>query len=116
MVDEYKKLVQAQRQKTAYIAVGAALFIHVLFILSKWVVIAAGLAGAGVLIYALYSATTGRRLSMGVAFMLSVSIHVGVFVYDHLFGIGEEEKKEQLIIFPRSAANPRKELRSSQAS
>ena len=99
MVDEYKKLVQAQRQKTAYIAVGAALFIHILFILSKWVVIAAGLAGAGVLIYALYSATTGRRLSMGVAFVLSVSIHVGVFVYDYLFGIGEAEKKEQLIIF-----------------
>ena len=99
MVDEYKKAVQAQRQKTAYIAVGAALLIHVLFILSKWVVIAAGLAGAGVLIYALYSATTGRRLNMGVAFVLSVAIHAGVFVYDYLFGIGVEEKKEQLIIF-----------------
>lgn len=98
-VDEYKKAVQAQRQKTAYIAVGAALLIHVLFILSKWVVIAAGLAGAGVLIYALYSATTGRRLNMGVAFVLSVAIHAGVFVYDHLFGIGEEETKEALIIF-----------------
>ena len=99
MVDEYKKAVQAQRQKTAYIAVGAALLIHVLFILSKWVVIAAGLAGAGVLIYALYTATTGRRLSMSVAFVLSVAIHAGVFVYDYLFGIGVEEKKEQLIIF-----------------
>lgn len=99
MVDEYKKLIRAQRQKTAYIAVGAALLIHVLFILSKWVVIAAGLAGVGVLLYALYSATTGRRLSMGVAFVLSVSIHVGVFVYDYLFGIGVEEQKEQLIIF-----------------
>ena len=98
-VDEYKKAVQAQRQKTAYMAVGAAFFIHVLFILSKWVVIAAGLAGAGVLVYALYSATTGRRLNMGVAFMLSVAIHAGVFVYDHLFGIGEEETKEALIIF-----------------
>ena len=99
MVDEYKKVVQAQRQKTAYLAVGAALFIHVLFILSKWVVIAAGLAGAGVLIYALYTATTGRRLSMSVAFVLSVAIHAGVFVYDYLFGIGVEEKKEALIIF-----------------
>ena len=99
MVDEYKKAVQAQRKKTAYMAVGAALLIHVLFILSKWVVIAAGLAGAGVLIYALYTATTGRRLSMSVAFVLSVSIHAGVFVYDYLFGIGVEEKKEQLIIF-----------------
>ena len=98
-VDEYKKAVQAQRQKTAYIAVGAALLIHVLFILSKWVVIAAGLAGAGVLVYALYSATTGRRLNMGVAFVLSVAIHAGVFAYDYLFGIGVEEKKEALIIF-----------------
>ena len=99
MVDEYKKAVQAQRQKTAYLAVGAALLIHILFILSKWVVIAAGLAGVGVLLYALYTATTGRRLSMGVAFVLSVAIHAGVFVYDYLFGIGEEAKKEQLIIF-----------------
>jgi hypothetical protein len=99
VVDEYKKAVQAQRQKTAYMAVGAAFLIHVLFILSKWVVIAAGLAGAGVLIYALYTATTGRRLSMSVAFVLSVAIHAGVFVYDYLFGIGVEEKKEQLIIF-----------------
>jgi hypothetical protein len=99
VVDEYKKAVQAQRKKTAYMAVGAAFLIHVLFILSKWVVIAAGLAGAGVLIYALYTATTGRRLSMSVAFVLSVAIHAGVFVYDYLFGIGVEEKKEQLIIF-----------------
>ena len=99
MVDEYKKVVQAQRKKTTYIAVGAAFIIHVLFILSKWVVIAAGLAGVGVLLYALYTATTGRRLSMSVAFVLSVSIHAGVFVYDYLFGIGVEEKKEQLIIF-----------------
>ena len=99
MVDEYKKAVQAQRQKTAYLAVGAALLIHILFILSKWVVIAAGLAGAGVLIYALYTATTGRRLSMSVAFVLSVAILAGVFVYDYLFGIGEAEQKEQLIIF-----------------
>ena len=98
-VDEYKKAVQAQRQKTAYMAVGAAFLIHVLFILSKWVVFAAGLAGAGVLIYALYSATTGRRLNMSVAFVLSVAIHAGVFVYDYLFGIGVEEKKEALIIF-----------------
>jgi hypothetical protein len=99
VVDEYKKVVQAQRKKTAYMAVGAAFLIHVLFILSKWVVIAAGLAGVGVLLYALYTATTGRRLSMSVAFVLSVAIHAGVFVYDYLFGIGVEEKKEQLIIF-----------------
>ena len=55
MVDEYKKAVQAQRQKTAYMAVGAAVVIHVLFIISKWVAIAAGLAGVGVLLYALYA-------------------------------------------------------------
>ena len=99
MVDEYKKAVQAQRQKTAYMAVGAAVVIHVLFIISKWVAIAAGLAGVGVLLYALYAATSGNRISMGVAFVLAVGIHAGVFIYDHLFGIGEEEKEAELIIF-----------------
>ena len=99
MVDEYKKAVQAQRQKTAYMAVGAAVVIHVLFIISKWVAIAAGLAGVGVLLYALYAATSGNRISMGVAFVLAVGIHAGVFIYDHLFGIGEKEKEAELIIF-----------------
>jgi hypothetical protein len=99
VVDEYKKAVQAQRQKTAYMAVGAAVVIHVLFIISKWVAIAAGLAGVGVLLYALYAATSGNRISMGVAFVLAVGIHAGVFIYDHLFGIGEEEKEAELIIF-----------------
>ena len=99
MVDEYKKAVQAQRQKTAYMAVGAAVVIHVLFIISKWVAIAAGLAGVGVLLYALYAATSGNRISMGVAFVLAVGIHAGVFIYDHLFGIGEDVKEAELIIF-----------------
>jgi len=99
VVDEYKKAVQAQRQKTAYMAVGAAVVIHVLFIISKWVAIAAGLAGVGVLLYALYAATSGNRISMGVAFVLAVGIHAGVFIYDHLFGIGEKEKEAELIIF-----------------
>ena len=71
MVDEYKKAVQAQRQKTAYMAVGAAVVIHVLFIISKWVAIAAGLAGVGVMLYSLYAATSGNRISMGVAFVLA---------------------------------------------
>ena len=95
MVDEYKKAVQAQRQKTAYMAVGAAVVIHVLFIISKWVAIAAGLAGVGVLLYALYAATSGNRISMGVAFVLAVGIHAGVFIYDHLFGIGEDVKEAE---------------------
>jgi len=99
VVDEYKKAVQAQRQKTAYMAVGAAVVIHVLFIISKWVAIAAGLAGVGVLLYALYAATSGNRISMGVAFVLAVGIHAGVFIYDHLFGIGEDVKEAELIIF-----------------
>ena len=99
MVDEYKKAVQAQRQKTAYMAVGAAVVIHVLFIISKWVAIAAGLAGVGVLLYALYAATSGNRISMGVAFVLAVGIHAGVFIYDHLFGIGEDVNEAELIIF-----------------
>jgi len=99
VVDEYKKAVQAQRQKTAYMAVGAAVVIHVLFIISKWVAIAAGLAGVGVLLYALYAATSGNRISMGVAFVLAVGIHAGVFIYDHLFGIGEDVNEAELIIF-----------------
>jgi len=80
-------------------AVGAAVVIHVLFIISKWVAIAAGLAGVGVLLYALYAATSGNRISMGVAFVLAVGIHAGVFIYDHLFGIGEDVNEAELIIF-----------------
>ena len=92
MVDEYKKAIQAQRKKSAWMAVGAAIVIHVLFILSEEVAMAFGLAAIGVLIYALYAETTGHRMNMVVAFVLSGVIHVGVFVYDHLFGIGVEEK------------------------
>ena len=99
MVDEYKKAIQAQRKKSAWMAVGAAIVIHVLFILSEEVAMAFGLAAIGVLIYALYAETTGHRMNMGVAFVLSGVIHVGVFVYDHLFGIGVEEKEAELVIF-----------------
>ena len=99
MVDEYKKAIQAQRKKSAWMAVGAAIVIHVLFILSEEVAMAFGLAAIGVLIYALYAETTGHRMNMVVAFVLSGVIHVGVFVYDHLFGIGVEEKEAELVIF-----------------
>ena len=99
MVDEYKKIVAARRQKTAYTAVGVAILIHVLFIVSKYVAFAFGLVAVGVLLYALYAATSGNRMSMGVAFVMAVAIHAGVFVYDHIFGIGEEQEQEELIIF-----------------
>lgn len=99
MVDEYKKAIQDQRKKSAWMAVGAAIVIHVLFILSEEVAMAFGLAAVGVLLYALYAETTGHRMNMVVAFVLSGVIHVGVFVYDHLFGIGVEEKETELIIF-----------------
>jgi hypothetical protein len=99
VVAEYKKVVQAQRQKTAYGAVGVALLIHVLFMLHEYFALALGVVGVGVLVYALYAETTGHRMNMVVAFMLSVSVHVGVFVYDHLFGIGTTEKETELIIF-----------------
>jgi len=99
VVDEYKKAIQDQRKKSAWMAVGAAIVIHVLFILSEEVAMAFGLAAVGVLLYALYAETTGHRMNMVVAFVLSGVIHVGVFVYDHLFGIGVEEKETELIIF-----------------
>ena len=99
MVDEYKKVIQAQRQKTAYIAVGVAIVIHVLFILSQEIAIAFGLAGVGVLLYALYAETTGRRMNMVVAFVLSVSVHAGVVAWDILFGFDAAEKEAELIIF-----------------
>ena len=68
MVDEYKKAIQAQRKKSAWMAVGAAIVIHVLFILSEEVAMAFGLAAVGVLLYALYAETTGHRMNMVVAF------------------------------------------------
>ena len=99
MVDEYKKLVQAERKKTAYMAVGVAIVIHVLFILSEWIALAFGVAGVGVLLYALYAETSGRRIAMSVAFVLSVSAHTGVFIYDYLFGFAVAEREAQLVIF-----------------
>ena len=116
MVDEYKKAVQAQRQKTAYLAVGAAFLIHVLFILSKWVVIAAGLAGVGVLLYALYTATTGRRMSMGVAFVLSVAIHAVVLRLRLSLWHWRRTGEGAAYYFSCSSAHSRKELRLSQAA
>ena len=53
---------------------------------------------------------------MGVAFVLSVAIHAGVFVYDYLFGIGEEERKDQLIIFRAPPPILEKNFDLSQAS
>ena len=92
MVDEYKKSVQAERKKTAYMAVGVAIVIHVLFILSEWIALAFGVAGVGVLLYALYAETTGRRMAMSVAFVLSVG---GTASGEHGIGLGSRKYVQQ---------------------
>ena len=93
-MDEYKKKVQNERKKFAYAFVGLAVVIHALFLASKIVAYAVGVAALAVLLVALWKATTGRRLGMNIAFLLALVVHGGVLVYDYYFGvdIAEEEK------------------------
>ena len=88
-----------ERKKFVYISVGAAIAIHLAFLLSEWFALAFGAAAVLVLLYALFNATTGRRIGMSTAFVLSLIGHSAVFVYAYFFGVGVEQKAEQLIRF-----------------
>ena len=98
-MDEYKRKVQDERKKFAYIAVGVAIVIHTAFVLSKIVAYAVGVAGLAVLLVALWKATTGRRLGMNIAFLLSLAVHGGVVAYDYYFGVDIAEEEEKVVRF-----------------
>ena len=98
-MDEYKKALMDERKKLAYVAIGAAVLIHVLFILSRWVAYTVGVAGLTLLLVALWKATTGRRLRMYVALLFSIAVHGGVFVYSYYYGGAVEEEEQRLVRF-----------------
>ena len=93
-MDEYKKKVQDERKKFAYAFVGLAVVIHALFLASKIVAYAVGVAALAVLLVALWKATTGRRLGMNIAFLLALAVHGGVLVYDYYFGVDIADEEE----------------------
>lgn len=98
-MDEYKKKVQNERKKFAYYFVGLAVVIHALFLASKIVAYAVGVAALAVLLVALWKATTGRRLGMNIAFLLALVVHGGVLVYDYYFGVDIAEEEEKVVRF-----------------
>jgi len=99
-VDEYTRARLDERKKVAYVAIGGAVVIHVLFILSRWVIYGLGIAGAILLLLALWKASAGaRRVALYVALLLSVIGHAGAFVYDYYFGKVVEEEERKLVRF-----------------
>ena len=88
-----------EHKKILYIVFGSAVVIHAGIILSKWVAILCGVAGVGVLLMALWKATTGRRLGLNAALVGSIAIHAVGWIAVLLYGVGEEEEGEQLIRF-----------------
>ena len=98
-MDEYKKALLDERKKLAYVFIGAAIVIHIAFILSQWVAFGVGIAGLALLLVALWKATTGRRLGLNLALLISILVHSGVFVYSYYFGGVVEEEEQRLVRF-----------------
>ena len=98
-MDEYKKALLDGRKTLAYKFIGAAIVIHIAFILSQWVAFGVGIAGLALLLVALWKATTGRRLGLNLALLISILAHSGVFVYSYYFGGVVEEEGQELMRF-----------------
>lgn len=88
-----------EQKKILYIVFGAAVALHIGIILSEWVAILVGVGGFGVLLLALWKATTGRRLGLNAALIASLGLHAVAWVAVMLFGFTEEEEGETLIRF-----------------
>ena len=87
-----------------------AIVIHALFLASKIVAYAVGVAALAVLLVALWKATTGRRLGMNIAFLLALVVHGGVLVYDYYFGVDIAEEEEKVVRFQPPADPGRLDL------
>ncbi|MEW6755933.1 MAG: DUF4159 domain-containing protein [Candidatus Latescibacterota bacterium] len=96
---DFRSVQRQARQRVVYALVGAAVLIHLAFILSKWVAYAIGIAGLALLLSALWKATTGRRLGMNVALLIAVLVHSGVFVYSYYFAEEEKQEEQRLVRF-----------------
>ena len=98
-MNEYKNRVREERKKFAYTFVGAAIVVHVLFLLSTYFAIAVGLSAGVALLLALWRETSGRRFGMSLAFVLALAGHGGVMIYDYFFGVDITEEAEKVVRF-----------------
>jgi hypothetical protein len=87
------------RKKQLYAIFGVAVLIHLLLIISKWFVYAVGAAALAVLLMALWKATTGRRLGLNAALILSVIVHAGAWGVAYYMQLTVVEEEEKLIYF-----------------
>ena len=88
-----------ERKKQLYAIFGVAVLIHLLLVLSKWFAYAVGAAALAVLLMALWKATTGRRLGLNAALILSVIVHAGAWGVAYYMQLTVVEEEEKLIYF-----------------
>ena len=88
-----------ERKKQLYAIFGAAVLIHLLLVISKWFAYAVGAAALAVLLMALWKATTGRRLGLNAALILSVIVHAGAWGVAYYMQLTVVEEEEKLIYF-----------------
>ena len=88
-----------ERKKQLYAIFGVAVLIHLLLIISKWFVYAVGAAALAVLLTALWKATTGRRLGLNTALILSMIVHAGAWGIAYYMQLTVVEEEEKLIYF-----------------
>ncbi len=88
-----------ERKKQLYAIFGVAVLIHLLLIISKWFAFAVGAAALAVLLMALWKATTGRRLGLNAALILSVIVHAGAWGVAYYMQLTVVEEEEKLIYF-----------------
>ena len=88
-----------ERKKQLYAIFGVAVLIHLLLVISKWFAYAVGAAALAVLLMALWKATTGRRLGLNAALLLSVIVHAGVWGIAYYMQLTVVEEEEKLIYF-----------------
>ena len=88
-----------ERKKQLYAIFGVAVLIHLLLVISKWFAYAVGAAALAVLLMALWKATTGRRLGLNAALLLSVIVHAGAWGIAYYMQLTVVEEEEKLIYF-----------------
>ena len=88
-----------ERKKQLYAIFGVAVLIHLLLIISKWVAYAVGAAALAVLLMALWKATTGRRLGLNTALILSMIVHAGAWGIAYYMQLTVVEEEEKLVYF-----------------
>ncbi len=75
------------------------MLVHLLLVISKWFAYALGAAALAVLLMALWKATTGRRLGLNAALILSMIVHAGAWGIAYYMQLTVVEEEEKLIYF-----------------